>query len=183
MAINQIPKRLVVTIPRLATDKVRLISFKPDDNTILKSAIVEMYFQRIPESFVFGQPNAHNLRIELHGSSNPTASSKIAESSIINMFDISGYSYNYIAQIRFDFNSSTWPGLHLQNGKEYHLFGCVDDFQPDNNMTYFSYVHDWSDIHNYRDEIDFGQELKFYDSKMPIKTALFGIKSGVTYNL
>lgn len=182
MPIYQIPKQMVVTIPRLETDRVRLISFKLDDNTILKHAIVEMYFKRIPEAFDFGQPNAHNLKLELHASATPTASSKIAESSIVNIFDVSGNSYSYLAQIRFDFDPSAWPGLHLQNFTEYHLFGCVDSFDPDSLDTYFSYVHDWSDIHHYRDEIDV-EEIRFFDSKMPIKTALFGIKSGVTYNL
>lgn len=183
MPIYQVPKQIVVTIPQDENDKVRLISFKVDDNTILKHAIVEIYFKGMPSLPDYSNLLQYKLRLELHASSTPTSSTKIAESSSVNIKSISEASDSYVAQVRFDFDSSTWPGLHLQNLCEYHLFGCVTDYVRNGSVTYFGFVHDWSDIHHYRDSIDLGQTMKFNDSKMPIKTALFGIKSGVTYTL
>ena len=183
MPIYQVPKQIVVTIPQNANDKVRLISFKVDDNTILRNAIVEVYFKGVPGLADYSNLAKNKIRLELHGSSTPTASTKIAESSIVNIKTICEANNSFVAQIRFDFNSLAWPGLHLQGLCEYHLFGCVTDYVRDASNVYIGFVHDWSDIHGYRGSIDFGQFIKFNDSKMPIKTALFGIKSGVTYTL
>ena len=75
MPMYQVPKQIVVTIPQNANDKVRLISFKLDDNTILKNAIVEVYFKGMPNLADYSNLAKNKIRLELHGSSTPTASS------------------------------------------------------------------------------------------------------------